>query len=210
MIFTRIAPVGRFGVLGVAQLKKLHDRKSHHYLIMAGGPIMEIFRFHNFGFPLASPAFRPCFLGPWTENKKYQINIFCLVLLTLKRFAPQIRGVDWFGAKPNFCGPRLTLRVPGSKSPAQKLLVRGWGITEYFRQICCYGQKLGSFCTGTPLTRGHTDTHWQTFSYHVCTTKVVNLFMPICEGVYVEQWFLQNFYHFTSWRTTGRMGASKR
>ena len=77
--------------------------------------------------PLASPAFRPHFLGPWAEN---QISFFQTALLFPKGITqspcPKTLEGDRFGAKGLFRGLALIPRVPGFKPPTQKFLAKAW------------------------------------------------------------------------------------
>ena len=72
--------------------------------------------------PLASPAFRPHFLGPWAEN---QISFFQIALLFPKGITqspcPKTLEGDRFGRNPPFSGPRPDPGGSGVKITCPKI-----------------------------------------------------------------------------------------
>ena len=97
--------------------------------------------------PPASPAFQPCFLGPWAKNQKSAPNILFALLSRFRKDmtqppCPKTPRVDRFGRNPLFQGPGLTPRASGSKLPVQKLLARSKVDPETLTTIWPLGQKL--------------------------------------------------------------------
>ena len=73
---------------------------------------MKKLKFQNLAGPLASPAFRPRFLGPCAENQDSATNIFfalCSCLQKGKTRPPCLKTLrgDRFGRKGLFQGPKL-------------------------------------------------------------------------------------------------------
>ena len=120
-------PEGTHGALGVCQIKKLHNTKSNRHLILVGVPFIKNIVSPKFwSQPLASPAFRPRFLGRQAENQNSAPNIL-LALLSLFRKGvttplPQDPGRRLIWQKLPFLGSGPDPRAPGSRAPAQNLL----------------------------------------------------------------------------------------
>ena len=85
-----------------------------------GSLLWKMFKFQNFGRPLASPTFRPCFLRLWAKNQNFTPNILFADSKKVWHCSKTLEG-DRFGRNPLFRGPGLTQGALGSEVPAQKV-----------------------------------------------------------------------------------------